>query len=235
MKNAENFLKIFKTLEDCLRKQINESTYIPFTKLVEKLSKQNPVINEYKSDLWELAELRNAIVHSPAEVLLADVTDFTVELISKITQQIINPPTAYDIASKPVYCCQLDDSLLIQIKFMKEKTFTHVPVYEGEKFIGVLSESSIFNWLSDAVKRDFFIFDMKVRDLGKYLDIYNRPNEYFEFVKKDENAFLIKQWFTEAIKERKRLGAVFVTEDGTKEGKMLGIITAWDIPRIQSR
>ena len=65
------------------------------------------------------------------------------------------------------------------------------------------------------------------------MDIKNRNNEYFEFVSANTNAFLIKKWFTEAVKNRKRLGAVFVTTNGQQDGKLLGIITAWDLPRIK--
>jgi len=233
MSNTEEFLKIFNELEAYLRKLVNEPRYNPFKNLINEAKKKNPAVGEYANDLWEFAELRNGLVHAARDKILAEVNDTGLCLIKEISQKIKCPPTAFDIATKSVHVCQMDDHLLSEIKIMKEKIFTHVPVYEGNRFIGILSESSIFNWQCETTKENFISQDMKVRDIKKFLDINNRLNEYFEFVSKGTNAYLIKQWFTEAIKKNKRLGAVFVTENGKQDGKMLGIITAWDLPRIK--
>lgn len=233
MTNSEKFLNLFRNLEGYLKKLVNEPSYVSFRNLVIRASKINPAINEYANDLWELVELRNGIVHAPTNKTIAEVYDFVISLTEEIYKKIIKPPTAVEIASKPVYICQANDDLIIQVKLMKEKIFTHVPVYENNKFIGVLSETSIFNWFADLDKNNIPIQEIKVGDIKPVIDILNRPNEYFEFVKENKNAYFIKEWFTKAIKENKRLGAVFVTDDGTKDGKILGIITAWDLPRLK--
>jgi len=233
MTKSEKFLEKFKKLEKSLREMVNKPKYIPFWELVKEARKINPVVEEYQEDLRELAELRNGIVHTPKGKIIAEVSDFAIELIQEIYQKITKPPTAFEIASRPVYCCQLEDSLLSQLKVMREKIYTHVPVYNGEKFVGVLSENSIFNWYCDVGQKISISSKTKVKEIKPYLDIHNRENEYFEFVKKDENAYKIKKWFSQAIKKNKRLGAVFVTKDGTPKGEMLGIITAWDLPRIK--
>jgi predicted transcriptional regulator len=232
MRNVNEFLQIFNKIEVYIRKLVNSPSYIPFSNLIEKSSQINPTIKEYANDLRELAELRNALVHEKRELIFAEVTDIAVDFSKKIYELIINPPLAIDIANKPVYCCSVNDNLLEQLKIMKENIYTHVPIYNGNNFIGILSESSIFNWLGDIKDFDRSLANMKIRDIEKYLDIYNRSNEYFEFVTKNENVYLIKQWFIEAIKNQKRLGAVFITEDGTQNGEILGIITAWDLPKI---
>ena len=233
MKNSKEFIKIFNALEHYLNKLVNKPCYLRFSELLEEASKINPAVREYANDLREFAELRNAIVHAPTGKIIAEVFSSTVEKFKKIYKRIKTPLKAYEIASRPVYCCDLDDSLSLQIKVMRRKTYTHVPVYHGDLFIGVLSESSIFNWLSDLTRLDLDFNKLKVKDIKKYLSIQNRPNEYFKFVSKHANAYLIKQWFNESIRENKRLGAVFVTQTGAKDEKILGIITAWDLPRIK--
>ena len=233
MKNSKKFLKIFNALEQYLEKLANKPDHYQFKELVKYLSNINPVIKEYAHELREFAELRNAIVHEPKKKIIAEVYPYVVDEIKKIYKRITRPLKAYEVATKPVYCCDLNDFLLIHIREMRRKIYTHVSVYNGNQFVGVLSESSIFNWLSDLDRFDFDLEKIKVKDIQEYLNIENRPNEYFKFVSKNENAYLIKQWFKEAIGEKKRLGAVFVTETGQKDEKIIGIITSWDLPRIK--
>ena len=233
MSNTSTFLKIYNGLEKYLSKLVNEPNYNSIPSLINKVKDKNPAVEEYANDLWELAELRNALVHNKKHEVLAEVTKRAVELIKKISSKIEHPPLAIEVASKPVYVCQASDFLLNELKIMKDKVYTHVPVYDNGKFIGILSESSIFNWQCEVNEAHINLKNMKVGDIKDFLDIKNRNNEYFEFVSENTNAFLIKKWFTEAVKNRKRLGAVFVTTNGQQDGKLLGIITAWDLPRIK--
>ena len=39
--------------------------------------------------------------------------------------------------------------------------------------------------------------------------------------------------FEDAIYGKNRLGAVLITKNGTKDEKPLGIITAWDLPKLK--
>lgn len=34
------------------------------------------------------------------------------------------------------------------------------------------------------------------------------------------------------VNQTKRLGAIFVTENGKREEKIIGIITSWDLPKL---
>jgi CBS domain-containing protein len=174
MSNSKKFLNIFNDLEIYIRKLVNKPSYVPFKDLVNAAAKINPAIEEYANDLWEFAELRNALIHSARGEIIAEVSDTAISLLKEVQKKIISPPTAFSVASKPVYACQINDSLLEKIRVMKEKLFTHVPVYDGNEFIGVLSESSIFNWQCEAAIGICITPDTKVGAIKKYLDINTR-------------------------------------------------------------
>ena len=230
-KNTKEFLKVFNKVETYLNTLNKSSSYVSVSKLLKPTSEKNPIIKDYANDLREYAELRNAIVHEEAGTAIADVKARTVSDLKRIYRLIKKPPTVYQLFKKNVTCCQTDDSLLEIIKIMKENTFTHMPVYDKIKFVGVLNEASISRWLGDFVDGKLSnLKETEVGDLQAYLR--NQPDEHFKFVSKDTNAYLVKKWFLEFVRERKRLGAIFITENGRRDEGLLGVITAWDLPEI---
>lgn len=234
-KNSQIFLDIFKRIENHLRKNLNAFSEDSVHKLIDEAAKTEPVIMEYKSYLHRCTDLRNSFSHNPPEELIMEASEGAVQKLQRICDKLLNPPTAYQISSKPVFKSQTDDFLFEIMKDMKKEIYTHVPIYEGDEFIGVLSESSVFNWLEESDFPNRTLENIKIGDIKKYLDIENRSNEYFEFVSQDTSAYIIKEWFAKAIKGNKRLGAVFVTENGKENEKLLGVITAWDLPRMESQ
>jgi hypothetical protein len=73
-----------------------------------------------------------------------------------------------------------------------------------------------------------------MRDIQKYLDpITGGKFDQYVFVKKDLDVFSIKDLFDNAIAHKQRLSAVFVTESGKSTQSLLGIITAWDLYRVE--
>jgi len=57
---------------------------------------------------------------------------------------------------------------LNELKIMKDKVYTHVPVYDNGKFIGILSETSIFNWQCEVNEAHINLKNMKVGDIKDF-------------------------------------------------------------------
>lgn len=115
---------------------------------------------------------------------------------------------------------------------MKQKIYTHVPVYNG-KFKGVLSETTILEWLSDNISDGgcAYFEKKKVGDINpKYL--HSKINQY-KFTKETTSIFDIQKYFDEAIAKQERLGVIFITPNGDKNSRPTGVITAWDSPKIK--
>jgi len=54
-------------------------------------------------------------------------------------------------------------------------------------------------------------------------------SEGFRFMSADATVAEAASLFKESLKRHSRLGAVFVTEDGKRSQKLLGLLTVWDI------
>ena len=71
--------------------------------------------------------------------------------------------------------------------------------------------------------------EYKVKDYEKYIKLENHSSEYFDFVKRNEKLASAQNLFNKSIKKDKKLVMLFVTENGKKTEKILGIITPWDL------
>jgi CBS domain-containing protein len=114
------------------------------------------------------------------------------------------------------------------MKNMKKHTFTHVPVMQDGAMAGVFSENSILAYLADT--GDVILpKDTKVEEFKRYIGLEAHPSESFAFLPRAANLGDVYQVFNDAIKVRKRIGVLFITEHGNPQQKVLGIITAWDL------
>ncbi len=233
MKNAEKFLSLFNEIEKYLAKLHGAGGFVPFSRLITELSGNYKVVEFYKDDLREYAELRNAIVHQSRGELIAEPYPVTVKQLKKILDDLQDPPRALDIASRPVYSCTTEDPVLEVIGEMTEKVYTHIPVYDRKRFIGVFSEGTIVRWVNDFGRRDASLSKkIKIKDLKKCLGQPDDAFNSYRFIAEDSDVFSIQEDFLSFVDERRRLGVLFVTNTGKPKEKILGVITAWDLPKI---
>jgi CBS domain-containing protein len=234
--NADKFLKIYNKIEKYLNDLNKSDRYYTIGSLLGRLSQSNAIIRNRANDLRELAELRNALFHKYKGTFIAEPYDETIKEIEALYNLLVNPPTAHEISAKNVYTCDYKDLIIDTIKIITEKVYTHIPVYENGKFKGVFSESSIIRWLSDSAEDDGFILDRtKIGELKDYFDEPDDKYSTYTFVTRNASAYAIRDEFLSSVEEQKRIGAVFVTETGEKNEKLLGIITAWDLPKIDNQ
>lgn len=94
--------------------------------------------------------------------------------------------------------------------------------------IGIFSENTLLNYIAN--KGDVLLEkDAKIREFIEYLPFDKHNSEYFDFVSKNASLIEVEELFQEELKEHRRLGVVFITENGRSNQKILGIITAWDM------
>ena len=65
-----------------------------------------------------------------------------------------------------------------------------------------------------------------------FFDVRNHASEVFAFVPPTNTVSDVQHRFRDTFKTHKRLAAVFITDDGTENGRLLGLITAWDVAGI---
>ena len=155
-KNSERFINSFNRIDMELKQLMGINHYVRFSDKVEQLSERNAVIRRFKTDLLEFSELRNAIVHQRTNpnFVIAEPHDSIVEKIESIESQIIEPEKVIPKFYGSVQTFQLTDFLSDLLKLVDEKKYSQFPIYEGNRFKGLLTTNGITNWLAQNINEE---------------------------------------------------------------------------------
>lgn len=227
-KNSERFLTAFNRIEHRLRDLVGAKNYMPFYRLLQLSIKKTAIVKKYQDELRTFADLRNAIIHNRTKIeyVIAEPHFEVVRKIEEIERQINRPRTVFQLYRKSVQTFQLTDSLLDVLRCVHENKYTQFPVYQGKKFIGLLTTVGITNWMADVSK------DGKVPlhwpTLQQIpLSAIDEPN--YRFIARDTSVIAAEEIFKNNIARGKRIEALLITEHGKPEQKLLGIVTPMDI------
>ena len=230
---AEALLDLYNEVDHFLRKECKKDKHADHGYLIQELALTNPVVARNQQLMRSVAQIRNSLVHNPipsvAQPLLQPHPQL-VETYRKLRDALMNPLKAMSIAipSQQLFTTTLDANLGKVMKKMDENIFTHVPVIENDKMIGVFSENTLLSYLAENGE-GIITKDMKIGDLKDFLPLKAHNGESFVFVARGTPLSEIYQIFNDAIQVRRRIGMVFITQSGKENEKLLGIITAWDL------
>ncbi len=236
--NSDELLIIYNELDNYMRRFLNEKPNTPNTYLIKQMERKNRVFAKFKDDLYAFSNLRNAIVHNP-DIKYADPIaephEYVVKKYRNIINLVLNPPVALDSIAIPydrIYTTTLNSKAFDVTNEMVRNAYTHVPVVEENKLIGVFSESTVVSYLSKN-RGSVLLDEPLVSEFVEYIDIKRNESEYYEFVKKDILVIDIEDMFHRGFKDNKRLAVVFITENGRLDEKLLGLVTVWDLAVYQ--
>ncbi|MBU0976158.1 MAG: CBS domain-containing protein [Patescibacteria group bacterium] len=237
--NIKKFRILYNNLDELLSQRIKEPKRLSFVQKINKFVSRFPEYQKIKNDLRLVHDFRNVLVHQETfRGEIAVPTDEYLERVKALVTLIKEPQTALDIASTQIFACCPDDKVLDIVQTMSENIYTFVPVFEDKEnlqnFIGVFSERVLLTIIAKSEKLS--IDDSAA--VGDILEYVKKPiTAGWAFVPLYEASYNIRtmfqtKTFSEAELENSRLGVVFVTETGKREDKMLGLITAWDLSKI---
>ena len=235
---GDKLTNLFKELEEIIRNKcrivgINtEMSSIDI--LIKKLAEKNSVVKRYKDELDIIRTVRNINTHQRNEeygYVVCPNPEMNIRL-RNIIDEINNPPTIYNsnmcIKKSEIYYKTLQDNVGSTIKDMVEKVYTHIPIIEDNVLIGVFSESTLLDIVN---KNEGIIVDenTKFEEIEEFLKIKNHTSEEFIFISKDKNIYDIEEIFKDYFSRKKRIGCVYITENGKQSESILGMLTAWDV------
>ena len=187
---------------------------------------------KFEKDINLIRKIRNLLSHGECKVggkVAIEINENIIEKLKEIISLLENPPLVTSRYITEIFVVDLEEKLENLIKTMNEKKISHVPVLDKDKkLVGVFSENTIFSKLSEdeiiEIGKEY-----KVKDYEKYIKLENHSSEYFDFIKRNEELASAQNLFNKSIKKDKKLVMLFVTENGKKTEKILGIITPWDL------
>lgn len=230
---AEEFIDLYKTLEQVLRVKYEQGPDDKngYENLIIRYASSNEG-TPYRKELDSIREIRNLLQHLPMEngQYLVEPSPEITQKLKKIINSIQNPQKAMDfsIPASKIFTTSLNENAYSVMKVMYKKGHSHVPVIQDGKIIGVFSTGTIFSFMMvegiSALSATTNIADFK-----KYLPIDAHKNERYEFVSKETTFTDVKIMFENSFKRPKRLVALFITETGLMDEKLMGMVTPWDI------
>ncbi len=215
------FIESFNHIHKYLKKYTDSDDNVSFSDLLYK-AKGHPMIHLYLDDLHLFRKLRNIIVHQTDdfEQLIAYPSDEVVERIKFIEQQLVDPSTV-SVFKVEVVKFNATDSITEVLKLSGEKEILKLPIYENDKFVGLVTSRAIAKWLQKHIENNTIELSGSVKDL---LD-YEKKSQY-EFVAQSMTVYDAWHLFQSSPK---KLDALLLTESGRQEDQIEAVITYDDV------
>lgn len=228
---TEEFLDLYRRIESEGRSKYFRHT--PENENIIGRLMNLPQLREYKDDINYCRVVRNFLVHTPKINSSYSITPSAemLDFLKRLLQQIQDPPLAIDYAIKinNMYTVSLKSNIVDVVRYMQGKGFTHVPVLDSGKMFGVFSANVLYTYLSQT--KEVETFDTELSLLKEYLPPDKHTDEYFAFVPARITLHEVSKLFKIDVHSMKQLSAIFLTENGHSDEKILAMMTPYSILR----
>ncbi len=225
----QHFEADYNSIDLFLRKVLDSSRQVPFAHLVSEYSRKHP--GWRNADLLRtIAEVRNAIVHGKTEPYgyVAVPTPAIVRKLRACKDQLINPASVYPTFRRKVETILLQDALSRVLKIIAQRDYSQFPVYDAERFQGLLTENGITRWLALHVTNQLSLVELD--DIPVKQVLHNEEKrKTFHFVSRDTHVDDVRGLFS----SHEILEAAFITASGKESESLLGMATRWDMLRLK--
>lgn len=227
---TERFLDRFNELEQFLRESTNSRRNVPFGETVSRAAREQAAVRHFSRDLREWADLRNAVVHEhPRGRVIAEVTSEALAEFEGQVDRITAPPGVFPAFSRDIRVFDMNESLIDAIQDLWNERHSQVIVkHEGR--LKILSFAGITRWmganltgttldLNGATVGDAMAYeeDGGITFLPRTATIYDARERFQHFPER----------------EKQRLRAIVITENGKNSESPLGLLTASDLLEIE--
>lgn len=229
MSNADRFVRAYNTIDNHLRRVMRQERHRSFPAIVDIASKKMSEVRRYRVDLKEYGQLRNAIVHdnSDDEHPIAEPHDDVTVQIERLAELIVRPPRVFPTFKKDVKRLAPGDSIGRAVTHMYRNDFSQIPIYDGDRFQGLLSAVTVARWLgSDERNGRPNLDDTPIERVLTFAE----EKETHAFLARDATVVEAVFRFEESARKNRRLVAILITEHGKEHQAALGIMTSGDLP-----
>ncbi|NLA27654.1 MAG: CBS domain-containing protein [Firmicutes bacterium] len=228
--NADRFLDAYCRIEQALRRIVAPDRFLKFYELVKSACRIEPLVKQYRVDLLELGELRNAIVHNRTDGrIIAVPDDEAVAVIERIAAHLLEPPRVLPLFKKKVVTVKDEDPLSKAVKLLYHHSYSQLPVTDEGVIVALLTMNTISRWLGKTMENKDPLEDTTVAEVLKYTE----HGDNFRLVGAKTTLFEIQDLFYRFYQRGKKLDAVLITHGGSAEEPLLGIVTMRDLPLVQ--
>ncbi len=225
---ANTFLNMYRVLEGLLEKKFTGEARHTSSVVMDYV--QLPESEPVRQRLNVCRELRNLLTHSADEngEPLVEPSQAILDDLYEIVKYVETPQPAlsYATTGDDMLRASPNDKALDVMRRMEKRGYSHAPVIQGGKLVGVFSVATVF---SHALTGARLAPDTRIDAFGDLLAMDARASGRFLIMGKDASYLDVRKEFERQAERNLRLAAVFLTSTGDAAGTLLGILTPWDV------
>ncbi|UOQ45387.1 CBS domain-containing protein [Halobacillus salinarum] len=231
---VERFEIVFNQIHQRLKEFNGFPKNDNFVELLQRSKLKNSVIRVHFDELKQYAKLRNAIVHERIrdDYYIATPHEEVVEKMELIQRTLEQPPEAIAFSTKPVLFYKEETELTKIVEAFCKYGISQFPIYDdSHTFMGLLTNEGIVRWLSEAMDDGHAtVSGVTARDV-----LHAEKDLVVEFLAARSTVFALEEMFETSLEAERKLKAVILTETGDPNEKPLGIVTTWDLIKVDRR
>lgn len=226
---SDEFLDLYRKFEDILedkfinRKKKYSSVIFDYLKCDESkpIRDKIDVCREIRNLLTHNAKMNGESVVEPSQSV-CDALRYCIEYVKK-------PPLAIDFATtgENIYMAGYNQTVIKIMRVMDKNGYSHVPIIQNGKFVGVFSTSTIFSYMLNNYEKSI-TRTTTVAEMQEHLPI-DVHIENYEFAPRTLTLYDARDKFQSVVARNRRLSVIFITEHGKQNEELLGMLTPWDV------
>jgi len=227
--NVHSFLDLYKQLEEELEDKYRHARRKCSSVVFEFTN--DPESAPIRDKLNVCRELRNLLTHNAnlGGIPVAEPSGPVMDAIREILDFVREPPLALEFATRgeQVMKATTQQKVMRVMDVMDKNGFSHIPVMDDGKFLGVFSSGVIMRYLLGS-RGEGITAETTIGDLSDYIAV-EKHTENYEFVSKGTSYFTVRDMFEKVKGRNQRVSVIFITENGGQDQKLLGVLTPWDV------
>lgn len=149
MTNYEQFIILCNKLTRLLVDTYDLKSTSTMGQVIRNLRHRHPIIKQHFEALDSYADLRNVLIHEHYnKVVLAQPSDHVIRHLDWIYESLLTPVTVKELMEKQVITMDASDTFEKLIATIHTHGFTHYPIFEDGKYLGVFTDSGIAHALA---------------------------------------------------------------------------------------
>lgn len=234
-RNSETFLQKYRVLEGMLEKRYEGEKVSSSSVVIEYIRDDDS--QPVRVDLDLMREIRNILSHNAGTdgTPVVEPSDEMLVRLDEIIEYVRRPRVAAEFGTpaNQVLCAHPNDGILSTMRNMRKSGYSHIPVKQDGRIIGVFSVKCLFDYLAEH-GLEAMDNNARICELRDRIDLNRKHGDRYMFVSADTSIVSIRRAFQRYTEKNRRLSAVFVTPHGSQDEALLCIITPWDVLNDQT-
>lgn len=237
--NSTRFLAAYNQIDDLLGEIACVDRKRSFRETLNIARKKSPVVKMYYSDLQQYASLRNVIVHTRGEFVIAEPHGAVVERIEAIRDAIAEPPILADFMTLNPHTATPETPILEVLSAFQSKNISRCPVISPEGVVGLVTTKGIALWLQAlAVDEAAEKTESERMTLREFLlrpvrtILHHASQKEYLIVPRRTPLPDALDLFRTAVDQGQYLQALLVTVTGEVDSPLVGIVAPSDLPKF---